>query len=64
MLPPGLSYNVQTPVAEKLDRSMSTEENQDGQAVPIRVFVVVAGQTQPLVAATINMPPTDPLGFV
>lgn len=42
----------------------SMNENGENPGAPIRVFVVLPGQVQPVLAATINMPPTDPLAFM
>lgn len=62
MLIPGISYNLQTMVEEQLN--MISNGNEDSDEIPIRVFVFVTGHTQPLLAATITMPPTDPLGYI
>ncbi|KAF2901979.1 hypothetical protein ILUMI_04215 [Ignelater luminosus] len=64
LIPPGLAYKIETKVKECLNSENSTEE---GAAISttqiIRVFIVRLGQVQPVLAATINMPPTDPLAY-
>lgn len=52
LIPPGLSYKMETKVTEIL-----TTEGNPSQA--IRVFVMRKGQAHPVLAASISMPPTD-----
>ncbi|CAH0556153.1 unnamed protein product, partial [Brassicogethes aeneus] len=61
LIPPGLSFQLDTKIEEIIN-----EQNQEIQSfnLPqqngiIRVFVTRKGQSQPVLAATINMPPTE-----
>lgn len=60
LIPPGLSYKIVTKVQECMleDPSLKMETTVPTVQM-IRVFVVRKNQAQPVLAATINMPPTD-----
>lgn len=62
LIPPELQYKMEVPVTEILTDSDFSNNNTD--TTPIKVFVISTGQAQPILAATINMPPTDPLAFL
>ncbi|GLV44515.1 Bardet-Biedl syndrome 1 [Carabus blaptoides fortunei] len=62
LIPPELQYKMEVPVTEILSDNDFSNNNSD--TIPIKVFVITAGQAQPILAATINMPPTDPLAFL
>lgn len=59
LIPPLLSYKIETHVTEKRFENNTQELGNLGEILNIRVFVVKNGQSQPILAATINMPPTD-----
>lgn len=63
---PGLTYKMETKVRHCLaNNAMSPDQCSNIlTSEPIRVFVVRKGQVQPVLAATINMPSTDPLGYI
>ncbi|KAB0795298.1 hypothetical protein PPYR_12137 [Photinus pyralis] len=60
-VPPSLSYKIHNKVIECLNDGLPKDEAQGNNT--IRVFIVRNEQIQPVLAATINMPPTDPLAF-
>lgn len=66
LIPPELEYKVETSVIEIVEPNALELINENGEnpGTPIRVFVVLPGQVHPVLAATINMPPTDPLAFM
>ncbi|XP_068898520.1 Bardet-Biedl syndrome 1 protein [Tenebrio molitor] len=57
LIPPGLSYKMETKVSEVLDERADEQGANTWQV--IRVFVVRRGQAHPVLAASINMPPTE-----
>lgn len=65
LIPPGLGYKMETKVTECFSENNVTEdlENNNVSTKIIRVFIIRKEQVQPVLAATINMPPTDPLGY-
>ncbi|XP_065155693.1 Bardet-Biedl syndrome 1 protein homolog isoform X2 [Atheta coriaria] len=65
LIPPGLTFRVETKV-EELQPEMDANDNtnvqleKDGQSLQhVKVFCVRKDQIAPIIAATINMPPTD-----
>ncbi|KAK4876426.1 hypothetical protein RN001_012848 [Aquatica leii] len=62
LVPPGLSYKIENKVTDCLHNEL-TEDATESASNIIRVFIVRNDQVQPVLAATINMPPTDPLGY-
>ncbi|KAK5645322.1 hypothetical protein RI129_006622 [Pyrocoelia pectoralis] len=61
LIPPGLTYKIHNRVVECINENLPRDETQGNNT--IRVFIVRREQIQPVLAATINMPPTDPLAF-
>ncbi|XP_044260139.1 Bardet-Biedl syndrome 1 protein homolog [Tribolium madens] len=59
LIPPGLSYKIETKVTEVLTNGGSPQQPQ-----AIRVFVMRKEQANPVLAASINMPPTDTTGLL
>lgn len=61
LIPPGLSYKSELRVTEMNPKQQSElEENVLGMPKRvIRVFVIRENQKQPVLAATIDMPPID-----
>ncbi|XP_060528580.1 Bardet-Biedl syndrome 1 protein homolog [Cylas formicarius] len=62
LIPPGLSYKIETRVIEIVDAQLQ-DQIQDNTGLlnkkMLKVFVARIGQSQPILAATINMPPTE-----
>ncbi|CAG9759499.1 unnamed protein product [Ceutorhynchus assimilis] len=63
LVPPSLSYKMETKVVEVFDESTNSENSSDEADVAnrkvIRVFVTRQINSVPVLAATINMPPTE-----
>ncbi|KAF7283601.1 hypothetical protein GWI33_023358, partial [Rhynchophorus ferrugineus] len=61
LIPPSLSYKIETKAEEKLTEPQEVNEieNELCPAKVIRVFVTKNDHPQPVLAATINMPPTE-----
>ncbi|KAK9679844.1 Ciliary BBSome complex subunit 1 [Popillia japonica] len=55
LIPPHLTYKIETKVHEK---DAVVEDKHDSKRL-LRVFVIRKGEAKPIVAAAINMPPTD-----
>lgn len=58
MIPPALSYKIETKVVEIIKNNDMRQFEVEQEKI-IRVFVIRKGQAQPVLAATINMPPTE-----
>ncbi|RZC38478.1 BBS1 and/or ACBP domain containing protein [Asbolus verrucosus] len=60
LIPPGLSYKLETKVTEILNHQGEGQRTDIGNTNQvIRVFVVRKRQAHPVLAASINMPPTE-----
>lgn len=60
LIPPGLSYKCELKVTEvNPEQQSGLEENTSTSKRVIRVFVIRENQKQPVLAATIDMPPID-----
>ncbi|KAF5272140.1 hypothetical protein FQA39_LY01222 [Lamprigera yunnana] len=64
LVPPGLTYRIENKITEVLGNEMKDDTAEASTTNSIRVFIIRHEQVQPVLAATINMPPTDPLGYL
>lgn len=63
LIPPSLSYKLETKVEEVIKEGVESDnlpvEGEKGNCKVIRVFVTRDQMSIPVLAATINMPPTE-----